>query len=110
MNDIDRKNCPIMRALKVIGDPWSPLILRELFLQEPRRFRDLEELLAVSPNTLSARLKKLEQAQVVERQMYSSHPPRAEYVLTEKGRALAPVIEALYSWGEAHTPEIVPRP
>ena len=106
MEIIDRKNCPIMRALKVIGDQWSPLILRELFFQEPRRFRDLEELLGVSPNTLSARLKKLEQAGVIKRQMYSTHPPRAEYVLTDTGRELAPVIEALYAWGEEYTPNI----
>jgi len=106
MKELDRQNCPIMRALKVIGDQWSPLILRELFFQEPRRFRDLEELLEVSPNTLSGRLKKLEQAGVIKRQMYSAHPPRAEYVLTETGRALAPVIEALYAWGDAHTPDV----
>ncbi len=105
MKVMNRDICPITRASRIIGDQWSLLILRELFFQEPRRFRDFEELLGVSPNTLSARLKKLEQAQMIKRQMYSTHPPRAEYCLTEKGRAFGPVLEALYDWGDAHTPK-----
>ncbi len=103
----DRKNCPIMRAARIVGDQWSPLILRELYFKQPQRFAELEEILQVSPNTLSARLKKLEQAGVIERRMYSSHPPRAEYYLTEKGQALAPVLKALYAWGVAY-PDLPP--
>lgn len=99
MKQIDRTNCPIKRATDVLGDQWSFLILREFFLEGPRRFADLQGQLGLSPNTLSGRLKKLEQAGVIERRMYSDHPPRAEYVLTEKGKSLSPVIESLYTWG-----------
>jgi len=106
MKPVSRDNCPILRATNEIGDQWSLLILREFFLEGPRRFRDLEAMLDVSPNTLSARLKKLEQAGIVMRELYSSHPPRAEYHLTRKGRALGKVMDALYDWGMAHTPDL----
>ena len=55
------------------------------------------------PNTLSARLKRLEDAGIVERRFYEQHPPRAEYVLTEKGKDLRPVLRALLDWGQHHT-------
>jgi DNA-binding HxlR family transcriptional regulator len=57
----------------------------------------------ISPNTLSARLKRLEEHGVVERRFYEQHPPRAEYVLTDKGRQLGPVLKALFDWGRKHT-------
>lgn len=104
--DALRRNCPIMRSLKVLGDQWSLLILREMFFEEPQRFATLQSVLGVSPNTLSARLKSLEAAEVIESRMYSEHPPRAEYVLTGKGRALGPVLSALKAWGEAQTPDM----
>lgn len=100
MKQLSRTNCPIRRATDVIGDQWSFLILREFFLEgEKRRFQDLQTVLGLSPNTLSGRLKKLEEMGVVEKRLYSSHPPRGEYVLTEKGRSFAPVMNALYEWG-----------
>lgn len=89
-----------------MGDQWSILILREFFLEGPRRFQDLQEVLRLSPNTLSGRLKKLENAGILARRPYSSNPPRAEYYLTDAGQALAPVIGALHSWGAAHTPDL----
>ena len=85
-----------------MGDLWSILILREFFLEGPRRFQDLQDVLEASPNTLSARLKKLEAEGVLERHPYSTNPPRSEYRLTEAGQALRPVIGALRAWGEAH--------
>ncbi|SEL96195.1 transcriptional regulator, HxlR family [Roseovarius azorensis] len=101
-----RDNCPILRATNVMGDQWSILILREFFLEGPRRFQDLQDMLGLSPNTLSNRLKKLENAGIVARRAYSSNPPRSEYVLTEAGRALGPVMGALRQWGETHTPDL----
>jgi DNA-binding HxlR family transcriptional regulator len=69
-----------------------------------RKFQDFEKSLAgISPNTLSARLKRLEDAGIVERRFYAQHPPRAEYVLTEKGSELRPVLRALLEWGKRHT-------
>lgn len=92
-------------AAQAIGDVWLTLILREFFLEGPRRFRDLQDVLEVSPNMLSARLKKLEAAGIVGRRAYSSDPPRSEYHLTEAGEALGPVMGALHAWGTAHGPQ-----
>ena len=96
--------CPVARALDVIGERWTILIIRDLFKEGPRRFQDFQEsLVGVSPNTLSARLKALEDHGIVERHTYEEHPPRAHYRLTEKGRTLGPVMKALLQWGKEHT-------
>ena len=98
-------NCPVARSLEVIGERWAILILRDLLLKGPRRFQDFQESLsAVAPNTLSARLKDLEAAGMIERRLYSEHPPRLEYHLTEKGRSFGPVLKALRDWGRQHAP------
>ena len=66
------KLCPVIRALDIIGDSWTILILRDLFLDGPRKFQDLQESLAgASPNTLSARLKKLMDHGIIERRLYA---------------------------------------
>ena len=96
--------CPIARTLDIIGERWTILILRDLVVGGARKFQDFERSLAgISPNTLSARLKRLEDAGIVERRFYEQHPPRAEYVLTDKGRSLGPVLKALLEWGSKHT-------
>jgi DNA-binding HxlR family transcriptional regulator len=102
------KLCPVARTLDIIGERWTILILRDLLLDGPRKFQDFERSLAgISPNTLSARLKRLEEHGIVERRFYEQHPPRAEYALTDKGRQLGPVLKALLDWGRKHT---VPPP
>ena len=96
-----QKTCPVARALDIIGERWTPLILRDLILRGPRRYQDLLESLAgIAPNTLSARLKDLEDNGLVERKLYNERPPRLEYHLTGKGRSLAPVLRALRDWGQ----------
>jgi DNA-binding HxlR family transcriptional regulator len=96
--------CPIARTLDIIGERWTILILRDLVVAGPRRFQDFERSLAgISPNTLSARLKRLEDRGIVERRFYEQHPPRAEYVLTKKGTQLRPVLKALLEWGRQNT-------
>ncbi len=98
------KDCPVAKTLDLIGERWTLLILRDLFLQGPRRFQDLQESLeGVAPNTLSARLKHLEASGLVARHTYSEHPPRLEYRLTPEGKTLGPVLKALREWGERHT-------
>ena len=98
-----QKGCPVARTLDLIGERWTVLILRDLFLQGPRRFQDLQESLAgVAPNTLSARLKDMEANGLIARRLYSEHPPRLEYHLTEKGKTLGPVLRALREWGQKH--------
>lgn len=97
-------HCPIARALDVIGDRWTILILRDLVVEGPRKFQDFERSLrGISPNTLSTRLKRLEEAGIVERRFYEQHPPRAEYLLTDKGNDLRPVLRTLLEWGQRHT-------
>src|SRR3990172_8052333 len=92
-----QENCPVARALDAIGEKWSLLILRDLFRKGPLRFQELEAGLGgVAPNTLSARLKALESQGVIATKIYEKLPPRYEYFLTDKGKALGPVLKALY--------------
>jgi DNA-binding HxlR family transcriptional regulator len=96
--------CPIARSLDIIGERWTILILRDLLRFGPRKFHEFARALpGISPNTLSARLKRLETAGIIERHFYEQHPPRAEYVLTAKGSELRPALKALFEWGERHT-------
>jgi DNA-binding HxlR family transcriptional regulator len=95
--------CPVARTLEIIGERWTILILRDLMLQGPRKFVDLEHSLArIGPNTLASRLKTLEDHGVIERRFYELHPPRAEYLLTAKGDELRPVLRALRDWGSKY--------
>lgn len=98
------QHCPVARALDVIGERWALLILRDLLRKGPLRFQQLEQFLrGIAPNTLSTRLKTLEAHGVVGVRLYQPHPPRYEYFLTEKGKALGPVLQALYQWGEHYS-------
>ena len=102
-NGYGQKDCPVANALDVIGEKWTLLVLRDLFRKGPLRFQDLEQgLRRVAPNTLSARLKSLERQGVIATRLYESHPPRYEYYLTDKGKALGPVLKALHGWGERY--------
>lgn len=91
--------CPIARALAVVGDRWTMLVLRELFLGE-RRFDDLQAQTGMSPHLLSVRLKRLQQDGILARKQYSERPVRHEYRLTDRGLDLYPVLLALKGWGE----------
>ena len=96
--------CPVARALDIIGERWTILILRDLFREGPRKFADFEASLAgISATTLSARLKKLEEHDILARRFYAEHPPRAEYLLTDKGRTIGPILKLLLDWGTKHT-------
>lgn len=91
--------CPVARTSEVIGNRWTPLIVRDL-AGGSRRFSELERsLVGVSPKTLSERLKRLEEASVVTRRCFAEVPPRVEYSLTSKGYALLPVIESMREYG-----------
>ena len=97
------QKCPVARTLDLIGERWTPLILRDLILHGPRRYQDLQDSLAgIAPNTLSARLKDMEANGLIERKLYNERPPRLEYHLTDKGRSLGPVLRALREWGTKH--------
>lgn len=97
-------DCPVARTLDLIGERWTILLLRDLLLRGPRRFQDFQESLpGVAPNTLSARLKALEDNGLVRRQLYNERPVRLEYVLTDKGKSLGPIVKAMRDWGAKHT-------
>jgi DNA-binding HxlR family transcriptional regulator len=92
-------NCSVAQCLEVIGEWWTMLIVRDLFLGV-RRFDAIQERLGISRNVLTDRLEHLVAHGVVERRPYQERPPRHEYVLTEKGRALWPVLTAMREWGD----------
>ncbi len=96
-------DCPVARTLDLIGERWTVLLLRDLLQQGPRRFQDFQASLpGVAPNTLSARLKAMEDNGLLQRELYNERPPRLEYVLTDKGRSLGPIVRAMRDWGNKH--------
>ena len=99
--DYSKESCSIAATLEVVGDPWTLLILRDAF-RGVRRFEQWQEGLGVARNVLAARLKSLVEHGVFETRLYSERPPRSEYVLTAKGRALSPVLLTMAAWGDVH--------
>ena len=99
--DYTNERCSIAATLEVVGDPWTLLILRDAF-QGVKRFEQWQERLGVARNVLAARLKSLVSNGVLEPRRYSERPPRREYVLTAKGRALSPVLLTMAEWGDQH--------
>ena len=97
----DTQNCSVARALEVVGERWSLLLVRDLMLGF-HRFDELQERLGIARNILASRLERLTDEGVVERHLYQEHPPRHEYRLTEKGLDLWPVIVGLLSWGDRY--------
>jgi DNA-binding HxlR family transcriptional regulator len=93
--------CPVAGALQLLGDKWTLLIVRDL-ARGPRRTSDLiTRLHPISSRTLVARLKDMERDQLVARREYSVSPPHVEYGLTDRGRMLLPLIDALRELGRA---------
>ena len=94
--------CPIARTLDVIGERWTLLIIRELFFGADKFSELLERLPGIPSRILSERLKKLEEHGLVGRSVYSEHPLRAAYSLTDLGQSLKPVLGAIATWGMMH--------
>lgn len=96
-----RPGC-IQAALLVVGDKWTPFLVARL-VDAARTFGELELLLpGISPRTLSARLKKLEEGHMVQRSQYEDRPPRYRYSLTAKGKELTDILLHMAKWGERH--------
>jgi DNA-binding HxlR family transcriptional regulator len=92
-------DCPVCRTAEIVCGKWTLLVIRDL-ADGRSRFCELERSLkGISPRTLSLRLRALEEEGIVARRTYPEVPPRVEYVLTEKGRALVPIIESMRSYG-----------
>ncbi|MGI8553678.1 MAG: winged helix-turn-helix transcriptional regulator [Dehalococcoidia bacterium] len=102
ITDMRRKSfadmpCPIARSLDIVGEWWTLLIIRDA-LAGASRFEDFRKS-GIADNILSTRLDFLVHEGVLERRAYQAHPPRSEYVLTDKGHELLPVVAALGMWG-----------
>lgn len=97
--DLSAFECSVARTLDVVGDKWTLLVLRDAFYGV-RRFEDFTRDLGIARNVLTDRLTRLVDADVLEKQQYSEHPPRFEYRLTSKGRDLLPVILSMMHWGD----------
>jgi DNA-binding HxlR family transcriptional regulator len=92
--------CPVCRTADIVCGKWTLLLVRDL-AEGRSRFCELERSLnGISPRTLSLRLRALEEEGIVERQTYAEVPPRVEYSLTAKGRALVPIIDVMRDYGE----------
>lgn len=91
--------CSIARSVDLLGDWWTPLVLREAFLGV-RRFDDMQRSLGIGRNVLTQRLKRLVEEGMLDRVQYQGKPDRYEYVLTDKGRDFYPVLAAMIAWGD----------
>lgn len=106
---LDEEPCSLSRAVAVVGDRWTLLILRECFLRV-RRFEAFQSSLQITRHLLSERLKKLVRFGILRRVPYSEAPKRYEYILTQKGLDLYPIIMAMVHWGDTHMGDERGRP
>lgn len=92
--------CPVETTLTLIGDKWKVIILRDL-MPGTKRFGELKKSIgSVSQKVLTAQLRDMEQNGLVHREVFAEVPPRVEYSLTELGRSLKPILDAMWNWGE----------
>jgi DNA-binding HxlR family transcriptional regulator len=96
----DDEVCSIARALEVVGERWSVLIVRNALFAGSTRFSDFQRSLGIATNILKTRLDGFIEAGIMHRQQYSEQPELYEYLLTDKGRDLAPALIALTEWGD----------
>lgn len=106
--DYEGQNCSIARALEVVGERWTLLIIRDVLLGI-RRFDEMQEDLGIARNVLTERLNRLVDEGVLERVLYSEHPERYEYQLTKKGLDLNIALSALRQWGDDYLSDRPPR-
>ena len=94
--------CPVETTLTLIGDKWKVLILRDL-MPGTKRFGELKKSVGgVSQKVLTAPLRAMEESGLVRRRVYAEVPPRVEYSLTDLGRSLKPILDAMLAWGQAY--------
>jgi DNA-binding HxlR family transcriptional regulator len=97
---LEDRECPLSATLGLVGEWWTLLILHDAF-DGYTRFDEFQENLGISSSLLTSRLKRLVASGLLERRQYQDHPPRHEYVLTDVGRSLRPVVVVLAAWGNA---------
>jgi DNA-binding HxlR family transcriptional regulator len=102
MYELDRpETCSVARAMDILGERWTMLIMREAFYGV-RRFSDMQRNLGIARNILSTRLQALVRAGIFERRLYQAEPERFEYRLTQAGRDLYPAVIAIMKWGDEY--------
>jgi DNA-binding HxlR family transcriptional regulator len=107
--NLEYLNCSVANTVDIVGDRWTVLILRDLFMGV-HRFEDFHDDLGIARNILSDRLERLVGAGVLETRRYQEHPVRDEYVLTDKGKDLLDVLLALWRWGDRWAPAAGTQP
>jgi DNA-binding HxlR family transcriptional regulator len=105
--DYEGQNCSIARALEIVGERWTLLIVRDAFLGR-RRFDEFQQSLGISRNVLTERLGRLVDEGILERVLYQENPKRYEYRLTQKGRDLHLALTGLRQWGDTYLSEKAP--
>ena len=102
----DLPACPVETTLTLISDKWKVLILRDL-LPGTKRFGELKKSIGhVSQKVLTAQLREMEESGLLIRTVYAEVPPRVEYTLTEVGKSLKPILDAMWNWGKEYKAEI----
>ncbi|QOL80140.1 winged helix-turn-helix transcriptional regulator [Pseudooceanicola spongiae] len=102
-NELHEDACPVARGLSVIGDRWTMLVVRDCFMGI-RRFDQMQQRLGITRHVLADRLRKLEADGVLRREAYQERPLRYEYRLTDKGKALYPILVTLIDWANTNMP------
>lgn len=103
-SSFQRSDCPISCALDILGDKWTMLVVRDLFLGKQRFSEFMETKEGIKTNILTDRLKRLEQAGLISRNPYQNNPPRYEYELTKTGKDLWPVLKEIIQWSNRNIP------
>lgn len=107
-SEATEQNCPIAHSLAIFGDRWTLLIIHNAFFGMTR-FEQFQRHLGLTRHVLSERLSRLVEQGIFEKQAYVERQQRFEYILTEKGRALAPVLKAMLDWGIMWTDATIPE-
>lgn len=101
--DLPLPDCPVETTLRLIGNKWQVLIVRDLLYTGRMRFSQLQRSISgISQKVLTANLRSMEESGLVEREVFPEVPPRVEYQLTETGLSLKPVLDAMWNWGEGY--------
>lgn len=108
-DSLEEEQCSLARTVAVIGDRWSLLILRECFLRV-RRFEEFQSKLGITRHLLADRLKKFVRFGVLRKAKYQESPVRYEYILTQRGLELYPIVMAIVHWGDIHMVDERGRP
>jgi len=111
MSNFDRSSCPVANLLDLVGDKWTLLIVRDLILGKIRYGEFTQSAENIPTNILASRLKRLEKAGIVCKTAYCERPVRYQYELTDKGKDLQPVLEAMVEWANQYIPgtKVFPR-